>query len=149
MYVYMYTSAYYYICVPCRCLCMSKEGVRCLGAAVTSGCGLPDVSAGSHTWVLCEHIRALTTEPCLYLLMMEQVIARKMRCRPELPFLGKGLWAWKDFCSSTRPSKYWGFVFVNQGTRTHLAQHRIGLVYGFTCFGPWHSLSGPSGVWVG
>lgn len=91
MYVCMYTSAYYYVCVPCRCLCTPKEGVRCLGAAVTSGCGLPDVSAGSHTWVLCEHIPALTTEPCLYLLMLEQAIERKTRGRPGLPLPGEGL----------------------------------------------------------
>lgn len=47
------------------------------------------------------------------------------------------------------PSEYWGFVFANEGTRFHLAQHHVDLVCDFTCFGPRRSLPGPSGVWVG
>lgn len=119
----------------CSCLWKSEEGVRHPGAGVTSGCDLPGVGAENHTQSpLHAQPVLLTTEPCLHLFMMEQATERKTGCQPGLPFPGEGLWAWKDFCSSIRPSKYWGFVFLNQGTGIHLAQHRVDLVCDFNLF---------------
>lgn len=73
---------YFCLCVPLHPSVPMCNAVACESQKRASDALEPDVGAGSFASIAL----ALTTKPCLHLLMMEQATERKTRCQPGSPF---------------------------------------------------------------